>query len=127
MKPTEVDVSRASDKDGEDDQATRINAAKTSEEHLFEQFSPFKNAFSLPDVPNVSPMDDNTRIFAGAYDDEDVGGHADLVTPPFLHIAVEANLGEITVVILVRDRCPRRKGKVDIENDSNQPLQRQPE
>ncbi|GJW16469.1 putative ribonuclease H-like domain-containing protein, partial [Tanacetum coccineum] len=30
------------------------------------------------DVPNVSPMDDNTRIFAGAYDDEDVGGQADL-------------------------------------------------
>ncbi|GJS80973.1 putative ribonuclease H-like domain-containing protein [Tanacetum coccineum] len=131
MKPTEVDVSGASDKDGEDDQATRseferllqqekqtvhpnsnnsintvsthqsgyfwlciiygaepsstndapsspVNAAKTSEEHLFEQFSPFKNAFTLPDVPNVSPMDDNTGIFAGAYDDEDVGGQADL-------------------------------------------------
>ncbi|GJS50513.1 ribonuclease H-like domain-containing protein [Tanacetum coccineum] len=37
-----------------------VNAAKTSEEHLFEQFSPFKNAFTLPNVPNVSPMDDNT-------------------------------------------------------------------
>ncbi|GKF13349.1 hypothetical protein Tco_0054811, partial [Tanacetum coccineum] len=55
-----------------------VNAAKTSEEHLIEQFSPFKNAFTLPDVPNVSPMDDNTRIFAGTYDDEDVGGQADL-------------------------------------------------
>ncbi|GJT63161.1 putative ribonuclease H-like domain-containing protein [Tanacetum coccineum] len=86
MKPTEVDVSGASDKDGEDDQATRseferllqqekqtvhpnstnsintvstpvsaaglsftnddpsspVNAARTSEEHLFEQFSPLK-------------------------------------------------------------------------------------
>ncbi|GKB63163.1 hypothetical protein Tco_0919349, partial [Tanacetum coccineum] len=31
------------------------------------------------------------------------------VTPPFLHIAAEANLREITVVILVRDRCPRGK------------------
>ncbi|GJS32061.1 retrovirus-related pol polyprotein from transposon TNT 1-94 [Tanacetum coccineum] len=29
-------------------------------------------------VPNVSPIDDNTKIFAGAYDDEDVGGQADL-------------------------------------------------
>ncbi|GJS46434.1 putative ribonuclease H-like domain-containing protein [Tanacetum coccineum] len=77
MKPTEVDVSRASDKDGEDDQATRINAAKTSEEHLFEQFSPFKNAFSLPDVPNVFSIDD-TGIFGNAYDDEDVGAEADL-------------------------------------------------
>ncbi|GJZ29461.1 putative ribonuclease H-like domain-containing protein, partial [Tanacetum coccineum] len=55
------------------------NAAKTSEEHLFEQFSPLKNAFTLPDVPNVSPMDDNTRIFSGAYDDDDdVGGQANL-------------------------------------------------
>ncbi|GKB44522.1 hypothetical protein Tco_0889464 [Tanacetum coccineum] len=122
MKPTEVDESGASDKDGEDDQAIRseferllqqekqtvhpnstnsintvstpvsnsipsftndapsspINAARTSEEHLFEQFSPFKNAFTLPDVPNVSPIDDNTGIFAGAYDDEDVGRQADL-------------------------------------------------
>ncbi|GKE86022.1 hypothetical protein Tco_1559764, partial [Tanacetum coccineum] len=51
-----------------------VNAAKTSEEHLFEQFSTFKNAFTHLDVPNVSPMDDNTEIFAGAYDDEDVGG-----------------------------------------------------
>ncbi|GKF52319.1 retrovirus-related pol polyprotein from transposon TNT 1-94, partial [Tanacetum coccineum] len=33
---------------------------KTSKKHLFERFSPFKNAFSLPNVPNVSPMDDNT-------------------------------------------------------------------
>ncbi|GJY06054.1 putative ribonuclease H-like domain-containing protein [Tanacetum coccineum] len=55
-----------------------INAAKSSKEHLIEQFSPFKNAFTLPDVPNVSPMDDNTGIVAGAYDDEDVGGQADL-------------------------------------------------
>ncbi|GKA19275.1 putative ribonuclease H-like domain-containing protein [Tanacetum coccineum] len=78
MKPTEVNESGASDKGEADEQDTRINAAKTSEEHLFEQFYPFKNAFTLPDVPNVSPMDDNTRIFAGAYDDEDLGGQADL-------------------------------------------------
>ncbi|GJU45545.1 putative ribonuclease H-like domain-containing protein [Tanacetum coccineum] len=123
MKPTEVDVSGASDKDREDDQATRseferllqqekqtvhpnstnsintistpvstvgpsftndapsspVNAARTSEEHLFEQFSPFKNVFTLPDVPNVFSIDD-TRIFGNAYDDEDedVGAKADL-------------------------------------------------
>ncbi|GJY23086.1 ribonuclease H-like domain-containing protein [Tanacetum coccineum] len=94
----EVDESKALDKDGKDEQDSRsdtpvstaelsstydapsspINAAKTSQEHLIEQFSPIKNAFTLPDVLNVSPMDDNTRIFAGAYDDEDVGGQADL-------------------------------------------------
>ncbi|GJX73299.1 ribonuclease H-like domain-containing protein [Tanacetum coccineum] len=34
-----------------DDPSSPANAARTSEEHLFEQFSPFKNAFSLPDVP----------------------------------------------------------------------------
>ncbi|GKD14949.1 putative ribonuclease H-like domain-containing protein, partial [Tanacetum coccineum] len=94
MKPTEVNESEASDKGEEDDQATRsnaagpsftnddpslpVNATKTSKEHLFEQFSPFKNAFTLPDVPNVSPMDNNTGIFTGAYNDEDVGEHADL-------------------------------------------------
>ncbi|GKA01209.1 putative ribonuclease H-like domain-containing protein [Tanacetum coccineum] len=64
-----------------DDPSSPVNAAEASnafEDHLFEQFSPFKNAFTLPDVPNVSPMDDNTRIFVGAYDDEDVGGQADL-------------------------------------------------
>ncbi|GKA24399.1 putative ribonuclease H-like domain-containing protein [Tanacetum coccineum] len=121
MKPTEVDVNGASDKDGEDDQATRseferllqqekqtnstnsfntagtpvsaagpsftyndpsspVNAAEASnafEDHLFERFSPFKNAFTLPDVPNVFSIDD-TRIFGNAYDDEDVGAAADL-------------------------------------------------
>ncbi|GJR06656.1 hypothetical protein Tco_0529640 [Tanacetum coccineum] len=40
-----------------------VNAAKTSKEHLFEQFSPFKYAFALLHVPNVSLMDDNTGIF----------------------------------------------------------------
>ncbi|GJY34160.1 putative ribonuclease H-like domain-containing protein [Tanacetum coccineum] len=92
MKPTEVDVIGASDKDGEDDQATKntagpsftndapslpVNAARTSKEHLFEQFSPFKNAFTLPDVPNVFSIND-IGIFGNAYDDEDVGAEADL-------------------------------------------------
>ncbi|GJU19374.1 putative ribonuclease H-like domain-containing protein [Tanacetum coccineum] len=100
MKLTEVDESGASDKYGEDDQATRsdtpvstagpsctdddlsspVNAAEASnaiEEQIFERFSPFKNAFTLPPVSNVTPMDD-TEIFGNAYDDEDVGAEADL-------------------------------------------------
>ncbi|GJY20054.1 putative ribonuclease H-like domain-containing protein [Tanacetum coccineum] len=123
-KPTEMDESVASDKDGEDDQATRsefkwllqqekqtenpnntnsintvstpistarssctdddlsypvntVEASNAFEEHLFEQFYPFKNAFTLPPVSNVTPMDD-IGIFGNAYDDEDVGAEADL-------------------------------------------------
>nr|GEX25916.1 ribonuclease H-like domain-containing protein [Tanacetum cinerariifolium]GEY59587.1 ribonuclease H-like domain-containing protein [Tanacetum cinerariifolium] len=39
------------------------------EEHSFERFSYFKNAFSLPHVPMVTPIDD-TGIFGNAYDDD---------------------------------------------------------
>nr|GEW39752.1 putative ribonuclease H-like domain-containing protein [Tanacetum cinerariifolium] len=39
------------------------------EEHSFERLSPFKNAFSLPNVPMVTPIDD-TGIFSNAYDDD---------------------------------------------------------
>ncbi|GJU35496.1 putative ribonuclease H-like domain-containing protein [Tanacetum coccineum] len=45
-----------------------VSTANAFEEHLFERFSPFKNAFTLPSVPNVSSMD-NTGIFGNAYDD----------------------------------------------------------
>ncbi|GJV83199.1 putative ribonuclease H-like domain-containing protein [Tanacetum coccineum] len=98
-KPTEMDESEASNKDGKDEQVTRnefestagpscndddpsslVNTAEASntfEEHLFEQFSPFKNAFTLPPVLNMTPMND-TGIFGNAYDDEDVGADADL-------------------------------------------------
>ncbi|GJV44399.1 putative ribonuclease H-like domain-containing protein [Tanacetum coccineum] len=99
-KTTKMDENGASDKDGKDDQATRsdtsvsvarpsftnddpsspVNIAEASnafEEHLFERFSPFKNAFTLPPVSNVTPMDD-TGIFGNAYDDEDVGADFDL-------------------------------------------------
>ncbi|GKB72235.1 putative ribonuclease H-like domain-containing protein [Tanacetum coccineum] len=57
-----------------------VNAAKISnafEEHLFERFSPFKNAFTLPPLSNVTLVND-TGIFDSAYDDEDVGAEADL-------------------------------------------------
>ncbi|GJU23519.1 hypothetical protein Tco_1156861 [Tanacetum coccineum] len=56
-----------------DDPSSPVNAAEASnafEDHLFERFSPFKNAFALPHVPNVFSIDD-TRIFGNAYDDED--------------------------------------------------------
>ncbi|GJX89035.1 hypothetical protein Tco_0341049 [Tanacetum coccineum] len=80
IKHTEVDERGASDKNKKDAQDTRISTAGPSfdnvvpsppvntagpsvstanafEEHLFERFSPFKNAFTLPPVPNVSSMD----------------------------------------------------------------------
>ncbi|GJR16303.1 putative ribonuclease H-like domain-containing protein [Tanacetum coccineum] len=60
MKPTEVDERGAFDKNEKDAQDTR--------KHLFERFSPFKNAFTLSPVLNVSSMD-NTGIFGNAYDD----------------------------------------------------------
>ncbi|GJT77794.1 putative ribonuclease H-like domain-containing protein [Tanacetum coccineum] len=41
------------------------------------RFSLFKNAFTLPPVSNVTPMDD-TGIFDSAYNDEDVGEEVDL-------------------------------------------------
>ncbi|GKA81393.1 putative ribonuclease H-like domain-containing protein [Tanacetum coccineum] len=47
-----------------DDPSSPVNAAEASnafEEHLFERFSPFINAFKLPPVSNVTPIDD-TRI-----------------------------------------------------------------
>ncbi|GKG05931.1 hypothetical protein Tco_0326017, partial [Tanacetum coccineum] len=63
-----------------DDPSSLVNAAEAPnafEEHLFERFSPFKNAFTLPPISNVTPMVD-TGIFGNAYDDEDVGAYADL-------------------------------------------------
>ncbi|GJS40252.1 putative ribonuclease H-like domain-containing protein [Tanacetum coccineum] len=82
MKPTEVDESGASDKDGEDDQATRSEfemLLQQEKQTVHPNNTNSINTVSTPvNVPNVSPIDDNTGIFAGAYDDEDVGGQADL-------------------------------------------------
>ncbi|GJX38392.1 hypothetical protein Tco_0251695 [Tanacetum coccineum] len=44
---------------------TPVSTSNAFEEHLFQQFSPFKNAFALPRVPNVSSID-NTGIFGNA-------------------------------------------------------------
>ncbi|GKD99649.1 hypothetical protein Tco_1387633, partial [Tanacetum coccineum] len=92
-KPTKMDESGASNKDRDDDQATRseferllqqeqqtIHPNSTNSintEHLFEQYPPFKNAFTRPDVPNVFSIND-TGNFSNAYDDEDVGAEANL-------------------------------------------------
>ncbi|GJT61581.1 putative ribonuclease H-like domain-containing protein [Tanacetum coccineum] len=54
-----------------------VSTANEFEEHLFERFSPFKNAFTLPPIPNVSSMD-NTGIFGNAYDDEDLEEEVDM-------------------------------------------------
>ncbi|GKA91910.1 putative ribonuclease H-like domain-containing protein, partial [Tanacetum coccineum] len=73
-------VSTAGPSCTDDDLSSLINAAKASnafKEHLFERFSPFKNAFTLPPISNVTPMDD-TVIFGNAYDDEDMGAYANL-------------------------------------------------
>ncbi|GJW80209.1 putative ribonuclease H-like domain-containing protein, partial [Tanacetum coccineum] len=54
-----------------------VSTANESEEQLFERFYPFKNAFTLPPIPNISSMD-NTGIFRNAYDDEDVEEEVDI-------------------------------------------------
>ncbi|GKA35081.1 ribonuclease H-like domain-containing protein [Tanacetum coccineum] len=54
-----------------------VSTANEYKEQLFERFSPFKNAFTLPPVPNISSMD-NTGIFGNAYDDEDVEEKIDM-------------------------------------------------
>ncbi|GKF00331.1 hypothetical protein Tco_0023681 [Tanacetum coccineum] len=86
MKPTEVDVIGASDKDGEDDQATRRKFERLlkQEKHNVHPNTTNSlntisatNAFTLLDVPNVFSIND-TGIFGNAYDDEDVGAEADL-------------------------------------------------
>nr|GEU35412.1 hypothetical protein [Tanacetum cinerariifolium] len=77
-KAPEVDESEALDNGEKNDQVSRSEVeglpqqARQTEnikEHSFERFSPFKNAFSLPHVHIVTPIDD-TGIFGNAYDDE---------------------------------------------------------
>nr|GEW59749.1 hypothetical protein [Tanacetum cinerariifolium] len=85
-----VDAGEASDNGGQDIQVSKISndgpsfvnaasqiplniigpSASTNafEEHYFERFSPYKNAFSLPHVLMVTLIDD-TGIFGNAYDD----------------------------------------------------------
>ncbi|GJS32060.1 putative ribonuclease H-like domain-containing protein [Tanacetum coccineum] len=113
VKPIELDESEALDKDGKDDQDTGsyaagpsftnddpsslVNVTRTSKEHLFEQFSPFKNAFALLHVPNVFSIDD-TGIFGNAYDNEDVGAEADLN-----NLVTTMNISLIPTTIIDKD------------------------
>ncbi|GJV21706.1 putative ribonuclease H-like domain-containing protein [Tanacetum coccineum] len=89
-----------------DDPSSPVNAAEASnafKEHLFERFSPFKNAFTLPPISNVTLMDD-TVIFGNAYDDEDVGAEADL------------NNLETTINV-----CPIPTTRIDKDHPKDQP------
>ncbi|GJT13074.1 hypothetical protein Tco_0860116 [Tanacetum coccineum] len=48
-----------------DDPSSPVNAAEASnafEEHLFERFSPFKNAFTLPPVSNVEQLETTLNV-----------------------------------------------------------------
>ncbi|GKC73622.1 hypothetical protein Tco_1119505 [Tanacetum coccineum] len=84
-----------------DDPSSPVNAAEASntfEEHLFEIISPFKNAFTLLPVSNVTPMDD-TGIFGNAYDDEDVGADADLN-----NLETTMNVSPISTTRIDKDR-----------------------
>ncbi|GJX21084.1 putative ribonuclease H-like domain-containing protein [Tanacetum coccineum] len=100
-KSTEMIESGTSNKDRKDDQATRINVAEATnafEEHLFKRFSHFKNAFTLPPVLNVTPMDD-TGIFCNAYNDEDMGAEAD-----FNNLETTMNVSPIPTTRIDKDR-----------------------
>nr|GFC28433.1 hypothetical protein [Tanacetum cinerariifolium] len=86
---------------------TPINAVGPSattdafEEHSFKRFSPFKNAFSLPYVPIVTPIDD-IGIFGNAYDDKVLEGDVDMNNVDSSYIIPEATKnkkGERGIVI----------------------------
>nr|GEW50040.1 hypothetical protein [Tanacetum cinerariifolium] len=66
-KATKVDESRVLDN----------GSTNAFEEHPFERFSPFKNAFSLPHVPIVTLIN-VTGIFGNAYNDEAVEEEVDM-------------------------------------------------
>nr|GFA38779.1 putative ribonuclease H-like domain-containing protein [Tanacetum cinerariifolium] len=61
------------------------------EEHPFKQFSPFKNAFSIPYVPIVTLIN-NTGIFGNAYDDEAVEEEVDMNNVVSSYIILDAPL-----------------------------------
>ncbi|GKE36823.1 hypothetical protein Tco_1460228, partial [Tanacetum coccineum] len=94
-----------------DDPSSPFNAVKTSEEHLFEQFSPFKNAFTLTDVPNVFSID-NTGTFGNAYDDEDVGAEADLN-----NLETTMNVSPISITRIDKDH-PKHQINRDFNSDT---------
>nr|GEX55633.1 putative reverse transcriptase domain, ribonuclease H-like domain, aspartic peptidase domain protein [Tanacetum cinerariifolium] len=56
---------------------TPVSIVNAFEDHIYEQFSSFKNACALPHVPTVSPIED-IGIFSNPYDDEDVEEEVDM-------------------------------------------------
>ncbi|GKB10025.1 putative ribonuclease H-like domain-containing protein [Tanacetum coccineum] len=95
-----IPVSTAGPSCTNDDLSSPVNAAEASnafEEHLFEQFSPFKNAFTLPPVSNVTLMND-TGIFGNAYDDEYVGAESNLN-----HLETTMNVSPIPTTRIDKD------------------------
>nr|GEX56440.1 putative ribonuclease H-like domain-containing protein [Tanacetum cinerariifolium] len=57
--------------------AGTLSSTNAFEEHPVERFSPFKNAFTLPHVPIVTPIND-TGIFGNTYDDKVVEEDVDM-------------------------------------------------
>nr|GEU58226.1 hypothetical protein [Tanacetum cinerariifolium] len=120
-KAIEVDESQVLDNGGQDDQVTRsefegpsfantalpsyINATGTPastnafEEHPFERFSPFKNAFSLPHIPIVTPIND-TGIFGNSYDDEAVEKEVEMNNVVSFYTIPDALLTKFLKIIL---------------------------
>nr|GEU41737.1 copia protein [Tanacetum cinerariifolium] len=61
------------------------------EDHTYESFSPFKNEFSLPHVPIMTPIND-TGIFGNAYDDEAIEEEVDMNNVVSSYIILDAPL-----------------------------------
>ncbi|GKA76764.1 putative ribonuclease H-like domain-containing protein [Tanacetum coccineum] len=62
-----IPVSAAGPSFTNDDPSSPVNADEASnafEEHLFKRFSPFKNAFTLPPVSNVTPIDEYWSFYS---------------------------------------------------------------
>ncbi|GKE62851.1 putative ribonuclease H-like domain-containing protein, partial [Tanacetum coccineum] len=81
--------------------STLVNTAGPSiksEEQLFERFSPFKNAFTFPPVPNISSME-NTGTFRNAYDDEDVEEEVDMTNAIGSKWVFRSKKDEIGIVV----------------------------
>ncbi|GJY67556.1 ribonuclease H-like domain-containing protein [Tanacetum coccineum] len=89
-----------------------LKLSNAFKDHLFEQFSLFKNAFALLYVPNVFSIDDN-GIFYNAYDNEDVGAEADLN-----NLETTMNVSPIPTTRFNKDHS-----KDQIIGDLNSPIQ----
>nr|GEV54341.1 uncharacterized mitochondrial protein AtMg00810-like [Tanacetum cinerariifolium] len=84
-----------------------LNAAGPSastnafEEHSFKQFSPFKNSFSLPHVPMVTPIDD-TGFFGNTYDDDVLEEEVDMNNVDSSYAIPKATKGQIDKTLFIK-------------------------